>query len=291
MAESLQVGLWRGGSNGRYVDYQVPRRDSQTVLDVVTWVQRHLDATLAYRFACRVGMCGSCAMTVNGRPRWTCRTHVSKVAANGKLIIGPLENLPIIKDLATDMQPFFEKWQQAKGRFVSSTTRTDPVARIPPDTPARVARMYTELFSGLHADPRELLSKSFTQKYDEVVIVKDIEFASMCEHHLLPFMGKAHIGYLPKGRIVGLSKLARVVEVLSHRPQVQERMTEELADLLMQETGARGVGVVLEATHTCMTIRGVRKAESVCTTSAMRGGFRDNASTRSEFLALVHGPR
>jgi len=139
MAESLQVGLWRGGSNGRYVDYQVPRRDSQTVLDVVTWVQRHLDATLAYRFACRVGMCGSCAMTVNGRPRWTCRTHVSKVAANGKLIIGPLENLPIIKDLATDMQLFFEKWQQAKGRFESSTTRTDPIARIPPDTPARIA--------------------------------------------------------------------------------------------------------------------------------------------------------
>src|SRR5438876_3786602 len=120
------------------------------------------------------------------------------------------------------------------------------------DTPARVARMYAELFSGLHADPRELLRKSFTQKYDEVVIVKDIDFNSMCEHHLLPFMGKAHIGYLPKGRIVGLSKLARVVEVLSHRPQVQERMTEQLADLLMQETGARGVGVVLEAIHTCM---------------------------------------
>jgi GTP cyclohydrolase I len=155
------------------------------------------------------------------------------------------------------------------------------------ETPARVARMYAELFSGLHADPRELLRKSFTQKYDEVVIVKDIDFNSMCEHHLLPFLGKAHIGYLPKGRIVGLSKLARVVEVLSHRPQVQERMTEQLADLLMQETGARGVGVVLEATHTCMTIRGVRKPNSVCTTSAMRGSFRDNASTRSEFLSLL----
>src|SRR6266567_6863170 len=103
------------------------------------------------------------------------------------------------------------------------------------ETPARVARMYAELFSGLHCDPREFLSKSFTQKYDEVVIVKDIDFSSMCEHHLLPFTGKAHIGYLPKGQIVGLSKLARVVEALSRRPQVQERMTEQLADLLMQE--------------------------------------------------------
>src|SRR5438309_5775970 len=115
------------------------------------------------------------------------------------------------------------------------------------ETPARVARMYAELFNGLHCDPRELLSKSFTQKYDEVVIVKDIDFNSVCEHHLLPFMGKAHIGYLPKGRIVGLSQLARVVEVLSHRPQVQERMTEQLADLLMEETEARGVGVRLRA--------------------------------------------
>jgi fumarate reductase iron-sulfur subunit len=139
MAETLRVAVWRGDRNGRYVDYEVPRRDNQTVLDVVTWVQRYADATLSYRFACRVGMCGSCAMTVNGRPRWTCRTHVSKVASNGRLTIGPLENLPIIKDLATDMQPFFEKWQQAKGRFAPSKTRTDPVERIAPSTPARIA--------------------------------------------------------------------------------------------------------------------------------------------------------
>src|SRR5439155_4668511 len=109
----------------------------------------------------------------------------------------------------------------------------------------------------------------------------------VCEHHLLPFIGKAHIAYLPNGQIVGLSKLARAVEMLSRRPQVQERMTEELADLLMEQLGARGVGVVLEAVHTCMTIRGVRKPDSVCTTSAMRGSFRDNASTRSEFLSLL----
>src|SRR5438445_6110563 len=110
----------------------------------------------------------------------------------------------------------------------------------------------------------------------------------MCEHHLLPFLGKAHIAYLPDGQIVGLSKLARVVEALAGRPQVQERMTEELADLLMQELEPRGVAVILEATHTCMTVRGVRKSDSVCTTSAMRGSFRDSAATRSELMALIY---
>jgi GTP cyclohydrolase I len=159
------------------------------------------------------------------------------------------------------------------------------------ETPARVARMYTEMFSGLHSDPQQLLRKTFTQKYDEMVLVRDIEFASMCEHHLLPFTGKAHIAYLPAGRIVGLSKLPRVVEALAHRPQVQERMTEELADLLMEELKPRGVGVILEATHTCMTIRGVRKPGGVCTTSAMRGVFRENQATRNELMALIYGPR
>jgi len=159
------------------------------------------------------------------------------------------------------------------------------------ETPGRVARMYAELFSGLHKDARQLLQKTFTQKYDEMVLVKDIRFESMCEHHLMPFMGKAHIAYLPNGKIVGLSKLARVVDVLARRPQVQERMTTELADLLMQELDAKGVGVVLEATHTCMTIRGVRRSESICTTSAMRGGFKDNQLTRSELMALIYGPR
>jgi GTP cyclohydrolase I len=159
------------------------------------------------------------------------------------------------------------------------------------ETPARVARMYAELFSGLHADPRELLRKKFTQKYDEVVLVKDIPFASCCEHHLLPFLGKAHIAYMPNGKIVGLSKLARVVEVLARRPQVQERMTEELADLLVNEVQPRGVAVIIEATHTCMTIRGIRKPGSLCTTSSMRGSFRENALTRSELLSLVYGGR
>jgi len=159
------------------------------------------------------------------------------------------------------------------------------------ETPARVARMYAEVFSGLRSDPREHLRKTFTQKYDEMVVESAIRFESMCEHHLLPFLGKAHIAYLPNGKIVGLSKLARVVEGLSRRPQVQERMTEQLADLLMAELAPRGVGVVLEASHTCMTIRGIRKADALCTTSAMRGAFRDNPATRSEFMALISGGR
>jgi len=135
----LTVSLWRGGEDGRYQSYQVPLRENQTVLDVVTWVQRNVDSSLAYRFACRVGMCGSCAMTVNGRPRWTCRTHVSRVADDGRLEIGPLENLPLIKDLAADMRPFFDKWQQAKGAFAPSKTRHDPIETIRPDSPARRA--------------------------------------------------------------------------------------------------------------------------------------------------------
>jgi GTP cyclohydrolase IA len=155
------------------------------------------------------------------------------------------------------------------------------------ETPERVARMYEEMFGGLRTDAAVVLRKTFVQKYDEMVLVKDIGFESMCEHHLLPFLGKAHIAYLPNGRIVGLSKLARLVEVLAHRPQVQERMTEHLADLVCQELDARGVGVVLEASHTCMSIRGVRKVRSMCTTSAMRGVFQSNSATRSEFMALI----
>lgn len=159
------------------------------------------------------------------------------------------------------------------------------------ETPARVARMYAEMFSGLHEDPRQHLTKCFTEKYDEVVLVRDISFCSMCEHHLLPFLGKAHIGYMPDGKVLGLSKLARVVEVVSHRPQVQERMTEEIANLVLDELGARGVAVVIEASHSCMTIRGVRKPGSLCVTSAMKGIFRSNLSSRSEVMQLIYGDR
>jgi len=180
---------------------------------------------------------------------------------------------------------------EAAVREILLAVGEDPDREGLQETPARVARMYAELFSGLHKDPREHLQKTFTEKYDEVVLVRDITFDSMCEHHLLPFSGKAHIAYLPKGKIVGLSKLARVVEVLARRPQVQERMTENLADLLVEELQPRGVAVILEASHSCMTIRGIRKPGSLCSTSAMRGIFRENASTRSELLALIYGGR
>jgi fumarate reductase iron-sulfur subunit len=135
----LTVSLWRGGQDGGFQTYQVPQYESQTVLDVVTWVQRHIDPGLSYRFACRVGMCGSCAMTVNGRPRWTCRTHIAAVVENGAVEIAPLENLPVIKDLAVDMQPFFQKWQAAKGVFAPSKTRRDKMPALRPDSEGRIA--------------------------------------------------------------------------------------------------------------------------------------------------------
>jgi GTP cyclohydrolase I len=159
------------------------------------------------------------------------------------------------------------------------------------ETPARVARMYAEMFNGLRQDPKVHLRKAFTEKYDEIVLVRDISFNSVCEHHLLPFMGHAHIAYLPDGRVLGLSKLARIVEVVSHRPQVQERMTEQIADLLVDDLGAKGVAVVVEASHTCMTIRGVRKPGSLCVTSAMKGIFRSNVSSRAEVMSLIYGSR
>ena len=136
---TLQVDVWRGREEGRFQRFEVPREESQTVLDVVTYIQRHLDPSLAYRFACRVGMCGSCAMTVNGKARWTCRTHVSKVAGDGRLEIAPLANLPVIRDLAADMREFFDKWARAKGQFVATASRKDDFARVPPESPARAA--------------------------------------------------------------------------------------------------------------------------------------------------------
>ncbi|MBI5757383.1 MAG: GTP cyclohydrolase I FolE [Planctomycetales bacterium] len=156
------------------------------------------------------------------------------------------------------------------------------------ETPARVARMYAELFSGLTASPAAHLQRVFEEKYDELVLVRDISFNSMCEHHLLPFMGVAHVGYLPNGKIAGLSKLARVVEEISRRPQVQERMTHQIADLMAQELDAKGVVVVLEAVHTCMTIRGIRKPGSITVTSAVRGLFKTNPSSRAEVMSLIH---
>jgi fumarate reductase iron-sulfur subunit len=139
MADSstLTVSVWRGGEAGRFQVFEVPRLESQTVLDVVTYIQRSLDPTLAYRFACRVGMCGSCAMTVNGKARWTCRTHIAKVVADDRLEIAPLANLPVVRDLVTDMTVFFEKWQAARGRFQGGATRRDDFARVQPQSPQR----------------------------------------------------------------------------------------------------------------------------------------------------------
>ena len=133
----LQVKVWRGGAEGALQSFEVPRHPSQTVLDVVTYIQRALDPTLAYRFACRVGMCGSCAMTVNGVPRWTCRTHVDRVIKNQTLEVRPLRNLPVIRDLVTDMHAFFDKWERAKGHFEGAKTKADDFATVPPDSPQR----------------------------------------------------------------------------------------------------------------------------------------------------------
>jgi GTP cyclohydrolase I len=157
------------------------------------------------------------------------------------------------------------------------------------ETPDRVARMYAEVFAGLHQDPRVHLKKHFTQKYDEIVLIKDIQFESFCEHHLLPFSGKAHVAYLPNGQVIGLSKIPRVIDVLARRPQMQERLTEDVADLLMRELDAKGVAVVIEASHSCMTVRGVHKPESTFVTSAMRGGFRERLATRTEVMSLIFG--
>ncbi len=156
------------------------------------------------------------------------------------------------------------------------------------DTPGRVARMYEELFRGLNSNPGTHLETSFTEGYDELVALRDIPFNSMCEHHLMPFEGKAHVAYLPNGKVVGISKLARVVDDFAHRPQVQERLTSQIADLMMEKLDARGVAVVLEATHACMTCRGIKKAGSVMVTSVMRGCCKSDARTRGEVMALLH---
>jgi len=157
------------------------------------------------------------------------------------------------------------------------------------DTPQRVARMYCELFGGLGEDPAELFRAVFQEPYDEMVVVRDIAFHSMCEHHLLPFMGKAHVAYIPKGRIVGISKLARAVDCFARRPQVQERLTEQIADMIMTRIEPKGVAVVLEAQHTCMIIRGVKKPGSVVITSALRGLCKTRSSTRNEAMGLLRG--
>ena len=159
------------------------------------------------------------------------------------------------------------------------------------ETPRRVARMYTEMFSGLRSDPSRHLRVTFPEQYDELVLVRDIQFTSMCEHHLLPFSGVAHVGYIPNGRVTGLSKLARVVEEVARRPQVQERMTQTIADIIESELATAGCAVVVQAEHSCMAIRGIRKQGSSTITSALRGVFKSNPSSRAEVLALINQPQ
>ncbi|WP_337104396.1 GTP cyclohydrolase I FolE [Paenibacillus sp. YIM B09110] len=155
------------------------------------------------------------------------------------------------------------------------------------ETPARVTRMYEEIFAGYEVDPREVLGVTFDEQHEELVIVKDIVYYSQCEHHMAPFFGKAHIGYIPSGKIAGLSKLARLVEAVTRRLQVQERITSQIADILEEELSPHGVMVVVEGEHLCMCARGVKKPGSKTVTSAVRGEFRSSSALRSEFLALL----
>lgn len=173
-------------------------------------------------------------------------------------------------------------------REILAAVGEDPGREGLRETPGRVARMYAELFDGLKRDPAEHLQAAFAEQYDEMVVLRDIPFNSMCEHHLMPFEGQAHVAYIPDGQVVGISKLARVVDGFAHRPQVQERLTSQIADLLMDKLQAKGVAVVIRATHTCMTCRGIKKAGSVMVTSAVRGRCRSDARTRGEVMSLLH---
>jgi GTP cyclohydrolase I len=155
-------------------------------------------------------------------------------------------------------------------------------------TPKRVARMYAELLSGMRSDPAEHL-QVFTESYDEIVLLRDIPFYSICEHHMMPFIGKAHVAYLPDGRVLGISKLARIVDSFARRLQVQERLTTQIADFIMEQLKPKGAAVVIEASHSCTTIRGIKKPGSVMVTSALRGTFKSDSRSRSEVLSLIMG--
>jgi GTP cyclohydrolase I len=164
----------------------------------------------------------------------------------------------------------------------------DPTREGLARTPERVRRMYDELTAGYHVDPDELINGAcFSVDYDEMVVVRDVEFFSLCEHHLLPFIGKAHVGYLPKGRVIGLSKIPRIVDMYAQRLQVQERLTVQVADFLMEHLEPKGVACVVEATHLCTMMRGVKKQEATMVTSSMTGTFRRDARTRAEFMGLI----
>jgi GTP cyclohydrolase I len=176
-------------------------------------------------------------------------------------------------------------------RTILEAIGEDPEREGLRNTPARVARMYEELFGGLHDDPAVHLKAVFDEQHHEVVLVRDIAFHSTCEHHLMPFHGRAHVAYIPDGKVIGLSKIARIVDSFARRPQVQERLTSQIADFLADGLHAKGVAVVIEAVHTCMTARGVRKPLSAVVTSGLRGLVLKNQSTRDEVMTLIHSPR
>ncbi len=156
------------------------------------------------------------------------------------------------------------------------------------DTPKRVARMYSERLCGMNENPEKYLKSVFTEKYDEIVMLRDIPFHSVCEHHMMPFIGSAHVAYLPSGKVLGVSKLARIVDSFAHRLQVQERLTDQIADFIMNKLEPKGVAVVLEASHSCMTIRGIKKPGSVMVTSSLRGIFKKDPKSRNEIISLMH---
>ena len=178
---------------------------------------------------------------------------------------------------------------EAAVRTLLSEIGEDPSRDGLAGTPQRVRRMYGELTAGYQVDPDRLINGAcFEVDYDEMVVVRDIEFFSLCEHHLLPFYGRAHVGYLPRGRVIGLSKIPRIIDMYAHRLQVQERLTVQVADFLMERLEPKGVGCVVEASHLCTMMRGVRKQQATMVTSSMLGRFRQDAKTRGEFLTFIH---
>ena len=185
--------------------------------------------------------------------------------------------------------PFDQDRAEAAVRELLLAVGEDPNREGLRETPARVARAYREVFAGLHEDPTEVLHKTFAEDHQELVLVRDIPIYSTCEHHLVPFYGAAHIGYIPgkDGHVTGLSKLARLADMYAKRPQVQERLTQQVADALVEVLGAQSVIVVIECEHLCMAMRGIRKPGATTTTSAVRGGFKNNAASRAEVLSLI----
>ena len=194
------------------------------------------------------------------------------------------------KPLAERKRPIDKKKIEDAVRAILEAIGEDPEREGLRDTPKRVAKMYAELFSGVGKDPKEELIPALSEDHEEMVLLRDIPFYSVCEHHLLPFLGKAHVAYIPKrGKVIGLSKLARLVDTLARRPQLQERLTSEIADIIVEMLNPHGVVVVIEAEHMCISMRGIKKPGSIAVTSAVRGLFRKDVAARAEAFSLIKG--